>query len=206
MAKRARTLDYYLDRLVEYIEDSQFEADLRRAKKEYFGTPVPRFKDEAEYDLNVSNFLDWYIFDRPVRYKNKTPLVLYIEEMGEEFNEEEGALYRDFLDSRYSLFRLRKKTGSGCYLEDLLSDRIFFVGELKLLPKFTKNNHLAARILKFRDDFKLASALDLIPEKVGQFLIDYLLMLQEEGKAESLTSRFIRSVRMELTSSDRDLV
>jgi hypothetical protein len=204
--KSSQTLEYYLDKLVDFIQESRFEADLRRAKKEYFGTPVPRFKDEAEYDINVSNFLDWYIFDRPVRALGKTPLVLYIEELDDERPAEEGVVYRDFLEGRYSLFRLRKKTGAGCYLEDLLSDQIFFIGELKLLPRFTRHNNLAARILKFRGDFKLASALDLIPEKVGQFLVDYLAMLKEEGKEVVLTSRFIRSVRLELTSSDRDLV
>ncbi|MFC2077130.1 hypothetical protein ACFLT7_08610 [candidate division KSB1 bacterium] len=199
-------LEYYLDKLVDFIQGDRFEADLRRAKKEYFGTPVPRFKDEAEYDLNVSNFLDWYIFDRPVRSLGKTPLVLYVEELDEGRRDEEGPVYEEFLDGHYSLFRLRKKTGTGCYLEDLLSSRIFFVGDLKLLPRFTRNNNLAVRILRFRGDYKLASALDLVPVKVGQFLVDYLTMLQEEGKAEVLTTRFIRSVRMELTSSGRELV
>jgi len=198
------SLEYYLDRLVDFIQEPRFEADLRRSKKEYFGTPVPRFTSEAEYELNVSNFLDWYIFDRPIRYTEYTPLQLFVKENKSRFSDEEAAVYADLLNSRYSLFRLRKKTGSGYYLEDLLSGTIYFIKNLKILPKFSPGNYIATRVLKFGEEYRLASTIDLIPEKIGEFVVDYFILLREEGKEQPLTSLFIRSIRLELAASNKE--
>jgi len=69
-----------IDELVSHISKDEYRSDLARAKSVYFkNAGAGLFGDEESYDMRITAFLEWYIFDRSIG--GKTVLDRYTEEI-----------------------------------------------------------------------------------------------------------------------------
>ena len=72
-----RTFDSYLTEIMDEFTSKAYEAELKKAKQEFFETTGPVHEDDAFYETYMTAFIEWYLFDRDLKNQDLPPVRLF---------------------------------------------------------------------------------------------------------------------------------
>ncbi|MBI4379418.1 MAG: hypothetical protein HY578_10015, partial [Nitrospinae bacterium] len=65
--------------MLNVMTSEPFTNELKKARTEYTKVAGEVFEDDKSFEMRMNSFLEWYILDRPISSKNKTPLQTYLD-------------------------------------------------------------------------------------------------------------------------------
>lgn len=112
----------YFNSLLQHVSvERRYNKELIAAKEEFQAFAGPIFESDRNFDARINAFHNWYILDRPLRERGKTPLAYYLEFNANSLAGEEWKRYEELLAGVHSLFELSRSGPEETALKDLLS-------------------------------------------------------------------------------------
>lgn len=162
--------ELYEQLLMEATEGGKAK-DIAEARVAYFRRTGDTHGDDADYNLRMALFLDWYTFNW--RGASGTTPVQRIMARGDE-------ALQPFATQRHSLFSYIKGSGPVLKFKDLIADQKINVQMGSIAPYFTKDEFFEARLLETPDGLHLAGPI-----------------CQHAGVARKIVEKFIKTLRKE---------
>lgn len=123
--------------------------EIEAARPVYFLRCGEPFQDEPSYELRLRNFLEWYLFDRPLAV-GLTPHEAFMADA--EQPAEERAAFLPFRDQVHSLFRVERILPEGIDVLDLWTRQIYAV-KLEVTLGYDPGAVIETRLVPFQNAF-----------------------------------------------------
>ena len=172
-----------LDALTAFATGDPFKDALLEARKDYFSRTGEVFEDDKSFEMRMASFLDYYLFDRPVR-GGRTPAQLYLARDGA--SEGERTVARGLSLTVHSLFEVRKLAPDLVRLRDCFTDRDCDVFERRHPAGLGKGDLLEARLIPVDGKLLFSHAFCFHPVEVKKAV---LREIQRRRKADPAFDR-----------------
>ncbi|HLB05915.1 MAG TPA: hypothetical protein VJL62_04290 [Thermodesulfobacteriota bacterium] len=171
------------DKLIELVATKDKADDILKAKEEFWKLTGKMYGDEPSFEMRISAFFDWYVFDKKIN--GATPLGTFLAEESEGY-EGEKEIYQDFLNNIHSIFIVKSITSDAMKIRDLFTKSIYFLNGEDAPLGFYKNAVFEGRIFHYKDGLSLSPALCFHP-KDSKRIINYILnMARKAGETNIL--------------------
>lgn len=175
------------DKLIELVATKDNSDDILKAKEEFWKLTGKMYGDEPSFEMRMSAFFDWYVFDREVN--GKTPLESLLAQAGTNEGRqltEEAEIYKSFLDNIHSIFVVKSIMPDAMKIRDLFTKSIYFLNGEDAPLGFYKNAVFEGRVFHYKDGLYLSPALCFHP-KDSKGIIKYILkMARKSGETNIL--------------------
>ena len=165
------TIKNYLEKVLEAYSKGTFYEEVKRAKEEYFQRTAKIAEGSETFETQMENFLDWYLFDRPLSGSEISPIKLYLIEKLDNLDPDDQAIFQDLAKSTHSIFEVLKVRESEIYLKDLFDGEKYVIDETELNKGFTKGDLFEGRLLKFKGSLVFGRAFVFHPKDVRSFIL-----------------------------------
>ena len=177
----------FFSKMLNVMTSEPFTNELKKARTEYTKVAGEVFEDDKSFEMRMNSFLEWYILDRPISSKNKTPLLLYLDEYNNSFSDEESEFLHGIKNNIHSIFEVKGQKKEFIRIKDLLMMERYNVSEDNSHFSFRKGDIVEARLLPFREKYFFSNAFCFHPQKIGKFIKSELkkIHLQKGGGGQS---------------------
>jgi hypothetical protein len=175
---RLKTL---IDQLIRTCGANSFEPELKDARQTYFAESGEISDDFPDYHARMEGFLEWYLFDRPLRpysgsgqipwRDGQKPLEAFLEHHAEGLDEADKRALGELANNQNSLFQVAKKPAETLVLKDLLSDEKFEVDALGSTRAFEKGDLLQGRVFDLEGTRYLSDSALFHPRGTARFVV-----------------------------------
>ena len=142
----------YIDRLTTFVSAAEFESELVSAKRDYFRKTGEVFEDDELFEMRMSSFFEWFLFDYRLAAVSLTPAELFVEREQANLSEEDRVHYRNLSHTQHSLFEVGKLKPETIHLKDVFSGKPVQVFERRKPVGIDSGDILEARLLRSNDD------------------------------------------------------
>ena len=177
-----------IDALLQLFASDQEAGEISKARKEFnemTGGPFDQSADD--FEMKMSQFADWYLFERQNEASGLAPVFTPLAERfahEKNFPEQLKALQQ----SRSSLFEFLKVKGSDVFIRDLLANEKVVVPNSNMILGFQRDEYFQARLFKEGDFFQFGPAFCFHPGPASRYLnkeIKRFRKLKEEAERAS---------------------
>ena len=182
--------EYYktLDKVVIYFTTSDYGQNVELAKKDFFGYLLPSDENSHQFDIKMSQFLDWYIFDYHLRQTGLTPLeeVIKSKEVQKSLsiNEGEFSLLESLSHHHHSLFELIKVCKDSVIIKDLVTNKKTQVGKTLNISYLKKNECFEGRIVLIDQVNQALNGICVHPIEAKKFIMGQVNSVRKLGECE----------------------
>lgn len=160
----------YLNRIQDLFASVDYVDEVRLAKQEYCRLTGEFHEDDLTYELRLSSFLDWYIFERPMSEDGRTPVSRYLVDHRKDLKEEERAIYRGLTETIHSIFELRKIATKELHLLDLIEDEKRMVYAEQAPIGVGRGDIFEARLIPVENHYFFAKGFCFFPREVRNYI------------------------------------
>ncbi len=147
------TLDEYLEKLVLYYTGNEFTEEVKLAKAEFFERAGIVDEHDASFDVRMSQFLDWYVFSRPLSSLQKTPIEVAGGNGGFLKLEDEFKWLAILSHTKHSLFEFIKIKNEDVYIKDIMAGKKIIIKKSPIVVGFSPDEIFDARLIPVNDSF-----------------------------------------------------
>lgn len=180
------------EKLMQFFSSGEFQDEAVRAKlqfNEYAGV----FDEAApDFEMKLSQFVDWYLFTRNLKQYGMSPIALQVERWLMPVSEEEKPYYINLAGNRHSLFEFLKITKDDLHVRDLFSDYKLVIRKSPVVHGFNRDEPFEARLVPHGDSFVFASAFCFHPKESTKYI------QQEVKKVKKMSDDVRAQAREEL--------
>lgn len=195
-----KELSRYIDRLIEYSAKPAYLQEMEAAKREFFHPEEHVFEDDRAFERRMALFFDWYIFERKLSKKKKTPLEAFMDDHAGDLSSHDKELYHGFLGNTHSLFEVLKNSRPTILVRDLFTKNKHNVYEEDNPLIFQEGFLFEGRILSWMGKECFSGAFCFHPPDVKKLLVKELKKVRKSKSldiAPLLRSFFLIAVRYE---------
>lgn len=172
-----------IEKIVQHFTSPAFSEEVKLAKAEFFERSGIVDELSPDFDLRMSQFLDWYIFTRTTS-QGKTPLELVISK-SEVLNENlEPTIIESLGQIRHSLFDFLKVKGDDIYIKDIVDGKKIIIKKSPIVAGFTTDEIFDARIVPFADSFAFTKGFCFHPPKARKFIMREIKRVKKSAPQE----------------------
>ncbi len=161
----------YLDRVLEAYSKGAYYEEVKFAKEEFFERAGRVAEGSEVFETQMRAFLDWYIFDRPLKIHDVAPVKMFVLEHVDTLTEEDQQIYIALAKSVHSLFELTKVKGSDIYIKDLFDGVKYVVRESEVNTGFSKKDLFEARLIEIGDRLYFGNSFIFHPGETRPFVL-----------------------------------
>lgn len=167
------------DKLIELVATKDNSDDILKAKEEFWRLTGKMYGDEPSFEMRMSAFFDWYVFDKEVN--GRTPLEAFLSD-----SDGKKEVYRDFLNNIHSIFTIKRITHDGMKVKDLFTKNVYFLNGEDASLGFYKDAVFEGRIFSYKDDLYLSPAQCFHPMDSKRIIKYILKMARKAGETDIL--------------------
>lgn len=160
----------YLDRVLETYSTGPYYEEVKEAKEEYFERAGRVAEGSEIFETQMRAFLDWFLFDRPLKLREVTPVKMFVLEHMDKLPPEEQEVYVAMAKSVHSLFELQKVKNSDIYIKDLYDGVKYVVRESDVNTGFTRKDLFETRLIKVKDRLFFGNSFIFHPAETRPFI------------------------------------
>lgn len=168
-----------LDALIAFASADRFKEELLKAKAEYFAGTGEVFEDDRSFEMRMASFLDYYVFDRVLPEPGRTPAQLFLEE-AKDLPPEELAVRRGLIETKHSLWEVRKLAKDMIRLRDLFTGKDTDVYERRQPAGLKKGDVIEARLIPLDGRLLFSPAFCFHPAEAKKPIAKELKRLKKE--------------------------
>ena len=183
-------MEYYkpLDKVIAYFTAPAYRQDIELAKKDFFGYLLPSDEDPHQFDIKMSQFLDWYLFDYHLKQTGLTSVeeVMESKEIQEslKIDENELSLLENLFHHRHSLFELIKVNKNSVIIKDLITNKKAQVDRASKVSYLKKNECFEARIVLIDKIYRIFKGICVHPMEAKRFILGQISKVRKSGEYE----------------------
>jgi len=186
-----------VDALIAFASSERFNDELLKAKAEFFAGTGEIFEDDRSFELRMASFLDYYVFDRVIPEQGRTPAQIFLAE-SEGIAESDLAIRRGLVETRHSLWEVRKLGKNVIQLRDLLAGKDIDVFERRQPAGLKKGDLIEARLIPVDGRFLFSTAFCFHPVEAKKPIAKELKRLKKEQPGFSVRDFIWATAKMRL--------
>lgn len=156
-------MNVYLRQVMDYVGSSDFDLERRLARREFFGSEEPAFKDEEQLMESCAAYYSWFMFDRPDSRRERTPVRLWVEQ-NPELPERITSNLLACEDSVTSTYRVVETGSDYVVVLDLLGDETdYYRVQTRADRDYAVGELLTARIVRWDEQYLFHGQIDSWP-------------------------------------------
>lgn len=172
-----------IDKLVVYFTQSPFDREVAGAKNQFFDQAGVG-DDTNQFELRMSQFLDWYIFSRDLSNLQVTPVEWILESPPEWVDEGFLNFCQCLVNIRHSLFEFVKIRGRDVYIRDLFSGKKLILKDSPVTVGFSHEEIFEARLIPFEDNYFFTKGFCFHPQEAKKFILKEIKKVKQLDTSE----------------------
>ncbi len=168
------TFEEYLSRVTDHYTSKEYESELIKAKKEFFGFIGSVHEEDPFFESYMTAFIEWYIFARDMTNKDLPPIRLFYRDQAHTLSSEEKSIYEDFTKFRHSIFIAKKVKPSLLVVHDLYADEKITIEHNFPAAGFNTGDIFEAILVPFRGQLTFTKTFFFHPCDVKRFIVKEL--------------------------------
>jgi hypothetical protein len=189
-----------IDRLIIHFTGESWRAEVATAKKQFFQDAGIMDEKMDHFEMRMTQFLDWYLFTRPLEGRLVTPAKYALEIDDFAMTSKERVYFECLSETRHGVFEYLRLRGTDIAVRDLLVDKEIIIRESQLNIGFTREEYFDARLIPYGDDFVFARAFCFHPADATTFIRSEIEKIQgvedERERHEAFESLLLRLMKM----------
>ena len=191
--------DEMTERLMQFYTSGEFHQEAVKAKvqfNEYAGV-----FDEASptFEMKLAQFVDWYLFSRPLQKYGMCPILLQVERGFMPANDEEQVYLKNLANNRHSLFEFLKISKEDLHVRDLFSDYKMIIKKSPVVHGFDEKELFEGRLIPHEDSFIFSSAFCFHPQDATKYIsqeVKRVKKMSDDERPQGREDLLIRLFRM----------
>jgi hypothetical protein len=176
--------DIIIDKLMHHFVRGRYQEELTLAKKEFFQIAGVFDEESDDFEIKMSQFVDWYLFDRKLLNKDETPLVVALSNYDYDIPDELIPFYENLRDQIHSLFEFIKFKKEDIVIRDLFSKKKFLIKKFLFKAGFQKGVFFEARIFPHEDYHVFSRSFCFHPKEVNSFILKQIKLSKKIKRDE----------------------
>lgn len=188
------TCEKYIDRLVQFFTSNDYHSEILSAKKEFFEQAGIIDEESHYFESRMAQFLDWYIFTRPLNQYHLPPVQLILNKDVMSLSDEDKAIYTNIANTVHSLFEFLKVRGSDVYVYDIFSKKKYVLKNSDLRVGFNPEEIFDARIVPFDGNYVFSKGFCFHPAEAKKFIVKEIKKVRhlEKEQHEALMFKIMK--------------
>lgn len=163
--------DALIEKLLTLYTSEQYAEEIVKAKLEFFERTIPNIDDDTnQFNLRMSQFLDWYLFTRKLTGPGLTPIEYALQDKNFPKNENEVELFKGLLNARHSMFEFLKLKDQDVHIRDLFTGEKIVVKNSHVTAGFNKDDLFSVRVIPHKDSFVFARGFCFHPKEANKYI------------------------------------
>ena len=173
-----------IDRLMQHYSSEKFHDEVSAAKLEF--SDRAGILDEAsdDFDMKLTQFVDWYLFTRNLNDLNKTPIAQCFEDSNFSMSDDERLLFENLNSNKHGLFEFIKLSKKDLHIKDLFSNYRMVIKDSPVTVGFTKGEIFEARLIPHGDSFIFSQAYCFHPPQANKFIFKEIKNLNKKSEED----------------------
>lgn len=184
----------YVDRLISHFTGIEFREEILNAKKEFFEQSGIIDEESHHFESRMAQFLDWYIFSRPLSKYHLPPVQLILNKDVIALTNDEKQSFDEISQARHSLFEFLKVRGADVYIYDLFAKKKIVLKDCDLRVGFNPDELFDTRIVSFQGKYMFTKGFCFHPSEAKKFILKEIKKIRhlEVEQHESLMFRLLK--------------
>ncbi len=155
--------------------------ELTRARQDFFSQTGEVYDDDPFYEDRVSNFLEWFVFDRP--FGEDTSAAHHYRRLNDGLSPEDLETLDALCQPVHGLFEVRRLLPKKhrVVLRDLRDHATYEITERRTLAGLNKNGLFEARLVMRDDQWHFMRAFVMFPDETRGFLKKQMKRMRKAG-------------------------
>ncbi len=158
------------DRLMQFFTSEPFLVEVESAKKQFFERAGMFDEFSPDFEMKMSQFMDWYLFTRKLIKQGVPPIELALDNHEFSINEDELSDLMSLRNQHHSLFQFLKIKGSDVYIRDLFENQKFVIKGSPVTIGFNVDEIFEARLIPDGDTFIFGKSFVIHSSEVKSFI------------------------------------
>ncbi len=195
------TYEPLIDEILQHFSSGIFSDEVVGAKKQFFDLAGVFDEESDGFEQKMTQFIDWYIFTRPLQSTGLSPIQMIGQEKGDFFSNEFTSQDLKYLSSgRHSIFEFLKLKNKDIYLRDLLANEKIVIKNSLVTVGFEKEQLFESRLFPYGDTFVFGTSFCFHPPRASRYIFKEIKRVRKlkdvEERAREQESLIIRLFRM----------
>lgn len=186
----------FVEKIMQHFTSALYVEEVAEAKEDFFKWAGIFDEETSDFEMKMAQFMDWFIFTRPLsRYKTSPISRIFVED-GFEITKEEHQYYQNLASNRHSLFEFLKLRGDELHIRDLFSGYKMVLKKTPFVHGFVRDELFEARLFPHEDHFVFSSAFCIHPAQARRFILSEVKKLKKLKDEEILDAREALMLRL----------
>lgn len=184
-----------IDKSILYFTGERFSADVAAAKKEFFDEAGVVDEDNQLFEMRMTQFLEWYLFSRPLQGVNMTPAVYALQLDDFPMTSAERPAFESLAAIRHGLFEFLKIRGDDIHIKDLWLGKKIVIPNSPISIGFSREEIFDARLIPDGEGFRFARGFCFHPAEASKYILGEIKRigkLQNPGEEEGFMLRLMK--------------
>jgi hypothetical protein len=161
-------------KLIERFTRDEFKNELFSAKKDFFQNAGTLDETNANFNLRMSQFYDWFFLDRPMSSYFKTPLAVAHEQRDLRLVQDDLNVINVLKGHEHSIYEFVKSKGEVFQIKDLFSGEKKFVENSQTFFNFDEKEFFEARLVDLDGKKFFLKGFCFHPESAQKFILSQI--------------------------------
>ena len=190
-----KVYDGLIDKLTAFFTGERYAADIALAKREFFEDAGVVDELNPNFDMRMTQFLEWYLFSRGLTGVQLPPAQYSLQIRDYEILEEERPFYERLANTRHSLFEFLKVRGSDVHIRDLYRGEKIVIHDCPIKMGFNRDEIFEARLIPDGKEFLFTKAFCFHPVEATKF-IETEVQKAKKGDPAEFEPMILRLMKM----------
>jgi hypothetical protein len=167
-----------IDRLIVHYTGAGFATEVLDAKREFFDEAGVMDEENIFFEMRVTQFLEWYLFSRPMIANLLTPSQSALTEKIFEKSQSEFIQFQNLSKIKHSLFEFQKIRGDDVFIKDLFTGEKIVIQKSPIQIGFSREEIFDARLIPDGDQYQFTRAFAFHPAEATDYILDEVKKVQ----------------------------
>lgn len=163
--------DALVEKLMNHFAGPEFADEVSAAKHEFFDRAGILDEMANDFEMKMAQFVDWYLFSRPLRKNGATPVATALRMPGGPLSAAEREALTNVGDNIHSLFEFVKVKGEDVHVRDVFSKQKHIIKKSPITVGFNPDELFEARLIPIADSFQFSKAFCFHPPQVTKIIM-----------------------------------
>lgn len=171
MDPRSQVYFELIDRLIVQFTTSEYKSEVADGKREFFDEAGVVDEENIFFEMRVTQFLEWYLFSRPLLKNLQTPVQLALEDESFKKTDEDILRLKALTQLRHSLFEFQKIRGDDVFIRDLMTNEEIVIQKSPIQIGFSREEIFDARLVPDNGGYLFTRAFAFHPQEATEFIL-----------------------------------
>lgn len=173
-----------IDRLTTYFTGDQYRDDVAIAKKEFFDEAGIMDEENHQFEMRMTQFLEWFLFTRKLKGIELTPAQYALQLEDFEMSADERPLFENLATTRHSLYEFLKIRGDDIHIRDLFLDKKIVIHDSPIRIGFNRDEFFDGRLIPNGEEHHFARSFCFHPGEASKYILSEVKKLRKSNASD----------------------